>query len=468
MRAVFNQFGLTVNQRGDLTGTAFRNSNNELFNPFLDDRFGRVFFASNPDVLVDILRYIIGNPAFDASNRDFSTGSQGGWYDGPYQQLTNDYEYNEDYYAAYAMTNFKWLDFTVIGGARYEKVKSKYFAYNARDFRNAQQQVMYDTTDFKENEFLLPMGQIKYSPFAWMDIRYAYTQTLARPDYQAISPKFTITQGNQIFTGNSELKPAKAYNHDANVTFYSNKLGLLTIGGFYKTVKDFVYTASYRLDAADDAGIDTLSNYQIVRDGALVVTPVINASTGKSDATVIRPLNNPFDATVKGLELDFQHNLWYAPGFLRNVVLGINYARISSKTRFPFFDVFVRTVGRQRIAVLIDSSSTGRLLDQPNHVLNAYIGYDHKGFSSRLSFLFQDNSARGNGGQFPENDSFTKEYFRMDFSARQKLPYYNSELFLDVSNLNDRNTSWIQRSTQGFRGIDNYGLTANLGLRLRY
>jgi hypothetical protein len=108
------------------------------------------------------------------------------------------------------------------------------------------------------------------------------------------------------------------------------------------------------------------------------------------------------------------------------------------------------------------------LINQPNHVLNAYVGYDYKGFSSRLSFVFQDNSARGNGGEFPENDSYTNEYFRVDFSARQKLPYFvNGELFLDVSNLNNRETSWRQRSTDGFRGIDNYGLTANLGLRIR-
>ncbi|MEJ2506982.1 MAG: hypothetical protein P8Y81_12045, partial [Ignavibacteriaceae bacterium] len=102
------------------------------------------------------------------------------------------------------------------------------------------------------------------------------------------------------------------------------------------------------------------------------------------------------------------------------------------------------------------------------HVLNAYIGYDYEGFSSRLSFQFQDNSAITNGGEFPENSSNTKAYFRMDFSARQKLPWFGSELFLDIINLNDENNSWTQRSTGGYQGIRNYGLTANLGLRIRY
>lgn len=218
------------------------------------------------------------------------------------------------------------------------------------------------------------------------------------------------------------------------------------------------------MDLAEEAGIDALSRYQIYRDGDPVVTPILTA--GKSDATVFRPLNNPYDATVKGLELDFQHNFWYLPSPFNNFVIGLNYANISSETTYPWYDVEVKIIGRERITVFIDSASTGRLIDQPKHIFNAYLGYDYLGFSSRLSFLFQDNSARGNGGRNPELDSYTTEYFRIDFAARQKLPIWNSELFLDVSNLNGSNTSWIQRSIEGYLGIQNYGLTANLGIRV--
>ena len=109
--------------------------------------------------------------------------------------LANDYHFSSNYYATYAMAKINFLDFMVIGGVRYEKVKSDFFAYNARDLRNAQAQKMYDTTSVNENDYALPMVQVKYSPFDWMDIRYAYTQTLARPDYQQLTPKFTITQG---------------------------------------------------------------------------------------------------------------------------------------------------------------------------------------------------------------------------------------------------------------------------------
>ena len=463
MRTIRSKFGISTNSNGDLTGQYFITPDNKLFDPFLDNKYGPVFYAANPSTLINILDYIVGNPAFNASNSSVSQGNVGGWYDGPYQELANDYKYKEDYYAAYAMSKINFLDFMVIGGVRYEKVHSNYFAYNARDQRNAQTQVMYDTTSITENEFVLPMVQIKYTPLNWLDVRYAYTQSLARADYSQISPKFTITQGQPgfIYAGNPELKPAKAFNHDLSLTFHSNELGLFTIGGFYKTINNFVYTASYRLDAAAGAGIDSIARYTIVRNGNNVVIPNTNA-------TVIRPLNNPFDATVKGIEFDFQHNFWYLPQPFNHIVFGINYARIWSKTSYPFFITTPIPGTRPPQSTIQDSSSPGRLIDQPDHVLNSYIGYDYEGFSSRLSFLFQSNSATSNGGQYPENDSFTKDYFRIDFSARQTLPWFGSELFLDISNLNSVNTQGIQKSISGFTNIQNYGLTANLGIRVRY
>tara|TARA_Y100001935_G_scaffold223573_1_gene199132 strand:+ start:39981 stop:43184 length:3204 start_codon:yes stop_codon:yes gene_type:complete len=495
MRDLMNEFDLGINEQGWFTGPTFMNTDRELFNPFLNDTYGDIYFTPTPGLLVDMVNYVIGNPLYDASNEEQSTGRQGGWYDGPYQQLTNDYSFDEDYYATYAMTKFTVGKFFFIGGARYEKVESHYQAYIAEDIRNAQNQYMIDTTSTSSNEFLLPMGQVKFDAFDWMDLRYAYTQTLARPNYNDLTPKYTIPNGGgSIYTGNPDLQPAQAFNHDVNVTFHANKLGLLSIGAFYKTIKNFRYTASYKLDAAMKAGIDDVSNYQIfcseyIRDkygdlyptvgseitcpdGQELVGPAMEAGT--YNVNVSKPLNNPYDATVKGLELDFQHNFWYLPGTLSNIVFGVNYARIFSEYKQPFYirNVYFEGSGRDAVQVveLIDSSFTSRLVNQPKHVLNTYLGYDYKGFSGRFSLLYQSNTFRGSGGEYTENDSFTTDYLKIDFSARQKLPFVDgkTELFMDVSNINGANTSWRQRSINGYQGIQNYGLTANLGIRIRY
>lgn len=482
MRTIYREFNLTTDETGSINGVQLKNENDDLYDPFLNNRFGDVYFAPDADQLVNMLNFIIGEPRFDASNEDVSSGAQGGWYDGPYQSLANDYEYEEDYYATYAMTKVSFWDIMIVGGVRYENVDQEYFAYNARDQRNAQAQIMYDTTSVTGNDFILPMGQIKYTPADWMDVRYSYSQTLARPDFTSLSPKFTITQGNSIYTGNPNLKPAEAFNHDLSFSFHSNKLGLFTVGGFYKTIEDFVYTASYQINAAQNAGIDHISNYTLTcsqhyrdkygdeypsvgqcEDGTQLIGPLNNA------ARVNRPSNNPNDATVKGIELDLQTNFWYLPEPLNNIVFGVNYSRIWSELEYPFYTSREVVDGRDITTVLVDSSFTGRLIDQPNHVLNSYIGFDYKGFSTRLSATFESNSATNNGGEYPENDGYTTDYFRLDFSARQKLPFLtNSELFMDVTNLNDERTRQVQKSTGGFRGIQNYGLSANLGIRIRH
>jgi len=112
----------------------------------------------------------------------------------------------------------------------------------------------------------------------------------------------------------------------------------------------------------------------------------------------------------------------------------------------------------------IDSSRVGRLIFQPDDVLNAYVGYDYKGFSARVSCVFQGNSVSAIGN-FAEQDGFSKDYFRIDASARQMLPVEGLQLFLDLNNINARRNQSAQASIGAFTNEQNYGLVVNLGIR---
>jgi len=114
--------------------------------------------------------------------------------------------------------------------------------------------------------------------------------------------------------------------------------------------------------------------------------------------------------------------------------------------------------------VTLNRTRTGRLIYQPDDIFNAYFGYDYEGFSGRLSFIFQGNSV-STIGPFAEQDGFTKDYFRIDASIRQKLPVPGLSLFLDANNLNNRNNQAAQASINGFTSQQNYGLTASVGVR---
>ena len=453
--------GLKVNPNGRFTGTDFGvPQGSSLLSSFLSNKFGSMDWATEPAILNSAINLIRSNPAY------YATSSLGGWFDGAYQNLPSDYWYKEDYAAGYAMAEIDPSpDLLVVGGIRLENVQSTYFAYNMVDSRNPNPaaQKYFDTTVTPSNQYWLPMVQARYKINDWSDVRYSYTQTLVRPAYTQLSPHFTIDYSyNNVYAGNPNLKPGQSYNHDVQITLHSNDLGLLSVGGFYKTIKDFAYATQYRiysdprlaLPGYDSVGTFRLPNGVEPNDGALVNTFI----------------NSPYKAYVKGVEADFQTRFWYLPFPLDGVVLGLNYTHIQSSTTYPL-TFYTRTVVDSIIGhrtyshqTVIDSSRSGRLLYQPNDIFNAYIGYDYLGFSSRVSFVFQGNSVTSIG-TISENDGFSKNYFRIDFSARQNLPWSGLQVYLDINNLNNESNISTQPTIGGFTSQQYYGLVANLGIR---
>jgi TonB-dependent receptor len=430
-----------------LDGSNFTSTNSKLTSAFLSNQFGGMYWAADPGFLNQIVNYVRSNQIFYGLNQN-----SGGWFDGPYQELPNSYKFIERYYAAYLMSELDLgPDFMVVGGARYEQDKDLYFVHNMEDERNSSAQPVFDSTAYPQNHYWLPMVQAKYDVADWADVRYSYTQTLARPDYTQLSPHFTISSdAASVWAGNPSLNPAQAYNHDLELTIHSNDIGLLSVGGFYKEVNHFTYATSYHLHAnlpAGVTGLDTLHNFYPIQP--------------HDDATLYTYINSPYKAYVRGVEGDFETRFWYLPGFLSGIVLGINYTHISSHATYPYYDEVPLSKGKTKF---IDSTRTGRLIDQPNDIANTYIGYDYRGFSARLSFVFQGNSVTYVGA-YPEQDGFSQNYFRIDFSARQELPLNGLELYLDTNNLNSESNISVEDAIGGFTSEQYYGLTADLGIR---
>jgi len=435
----------------------FTNTNSKMFDPFLDNKFGSMYWVADRSMLTAMTKFVQSRPDFNAV---FSTATTPeGWFDGYFQSLPNDYDYTENYSAVYAMTHMNLgADLMVVGGIRLETVTSDFLAYNLRDGRNPATQVVDTVTAKPSNRFWLPMAQFKWNIFEWSNLRYSYSQTLARPAYNQLSPHFNISyDGANVWSGNPNLKTAQSYNHDVILTFHGNWLGLLSIGGFYKEIKNFTYYTQYRLRANTTvpgflrpADLEILGRFP--NEGALLNTYA----------------NNSYIAYVRGLEIDFQTRFWYLPFPLDGLLLGANYTRISSKATYPLRDERTFGIpGRPGFRVeQIDSTRDGRLIFQPNDVANAFIGYEYKGFSARVSFVFQGNSVSGIG-RFPEQDGFTDDYYRVDFAVRQLLPWPGLQLFLDVNNLNNRMNISRQISIPGFTRQQHYGLVANLGVRYR-
>jgi TonB-dependent receptor len=459
MDGITAKYGLRINPSvGRFYASNFTSTNSKLYDSFLDDNFGKVFWAADQTILYDLVNYVSGTDAFNAIHAP--AVAPGGWFATQFQTLPNDYDYNEKYAAGYLMSQLNFgQELNIVGGIRWENVESAYHAYNLLEQRDAgaQNASVKEETVHPSNHFVLPMIQAKFTPVSWADLRYSFTQSLARPDYRLLTPHYTMGNArNVVNAGNPNLKPMQSFNHDIMLTLHSNELGLFSVGFFYKEMKNFAYSSSYQLRAGKFTlpGRDSLNTYNTLG------SPPIDG------AQLFTTINSPFISYVRGVEFDFQTRFWYLPFPLNGLLLGVNYTHINSAARYSLY--VPDKIGGTRtnpIYIMTDSSRAGRLLFQPNDIANVFIGYDYEGFSLKLSFVFQGNSVSGIGS-YPEADGYTDDYFRTDISVRQLLPWYGAQVFLDVNNLNNRQNVSRQTTISGFTNQQNYGLTANLGIRL--
>ncbi len=407
---------------------------------FLDNKFGTLLWVPNP---------YYANAAFNFVQDNYSTDNN--WHNGAYENKINDYRNVERYYAAYGMAEIDLgPQLMIVGGARYEEDKMLFTAYRVKQQMLSSDAEALPQTKYPENHYWLPMVQAKYSFTDWGDIRYAYTKTLARPDYTQLAPYLNLDLSNQyVNMGNPDLKPAESVNHDLMLTIHNNYIGLFSIGAFYKSISNFSYGIQYPVHPYSTApGYDTLAQVPGAIDGSILTTYY----------------NNPYQAFIKGLEFAFETRLWYLPAPLNGLVISFNYTLIHSSTNYPLPLLRYIKVGRISKEIIVDSARAGRLINQPDNILNAAIGYDYEGFSARLSFLYQGSMVSGIG-TVPEQDGVTHDYFRIDATVRQKLPWDGFQVFFNINNINSRADISAQQTIGGFTSEQFYGLTADLGIR---
>jgi hypothetical protein len=254
---------------------------------------------------------------------------------------------------------------------------------------------------------------------------------------------------------NTQIRTAKARNYDASLSIYQNHVGFLSVSGFYKEIDDLIYGATF-----------------VLLDGQTIL-PEINIPNITGAPRVNTSLNNPFTATVRGVEFDWQTNFWYLPSVFKGLVLNVNYTLLESETKYPqFYTEKLPIEPRPRrppffTEVVRDTFRVGRMFDQPSNIANVTVGYDIGGFSARLSYLFQAEVLRGLATN-AEADQFTESYYRWDLALKQKLGR-GVEIYANLNNLNNRADRNFQSSIGQYPTfIEYYGFTMDAGVRYSF
>ncbi|WP_051983445.1 TonB-dependent receptor [Cellulophaga lytica] len=340
----------------------------------------------------------------------------------PDEFLRENYNVDENVFAGYVMTNQKLskkLD--VLVGLRLESTKITATGNRIADEENLEGEI----TEESSYTNVMPGVHFKYAISNATILRFAWTNTLARPNYADLVPSVDVISGDEaIVLGNPKLDATTAMNFDVMAEHYFANVGLLSGGVFYKDIDNFIYT--FVGETIDDTyGADT------------------------SGFDVYQPLNGE-GASIFGAEFAFQRQLDFLPGFAKDLSVYLNYTYISSSA-----DGIINEDGDERENVDLPNTT-------PN-TFNASLAYNTKRFSARLSSNFSDSYIDELGGNEFEDRYYDKQFF-LDFNATYKVNS-NLSIYADLNNITDQPLRYFQGVKNRTQQVEYYGQRLTFGLK---
>lgn len=303
---------------------------------------------------------------------------------------TADYDLKEDVAAAHATFFYTTDRLKIMAGARVEKTWSDDRTGNTQNGAIVPIRNQYSYTN------PLPNVQIQYDLTAGLRAKFAFTETIARPDFQDYAMGRTVTTdvfGNTVISGtNPKLQPRESNNYDLDLEYYFHG-GFASIGLFRKDLRHEEF--KQLTNVTNDAG-------NIV----LQITQPLNTGSG----------------TVNGLEAAFRFDrMDFLPKPLDGLSFGANFTRLIGRWDVVFTDGSTRTVGGLR--------------NQPTYLANVNLGYALGRFSINAAMTFRGKMFTGTFGTDPTQDVYYRPYASLSLDANYRLTR-GVRLFFQASNLN--------------------------------
>jgi len=259
----------------------------------------------------------------------------------------NSYEAISNVAAAYVMNELPLTSkLKTIYGARLEKTNIFYDGYSNG--------VTYDYENVLDELDILPSFSLVYNPIKNMNVRTAYSRTLARPSFKeksAASIFDPITE--RRFIGNLDLEQTYIQNADLRWEYFFQPGEMVSVSGFFKGFKDPIEIVTY----------DALSTDNF--------TP-----------------RNVGSATVYGVEFETRKNFAFIAPSLRNLTFATNVSVIKSE---------VERSEQEYEAALITAASgeevsrTREMQGQSPYIVNATLNYNspESGWNFNTSYNVQ-------------------------------------------------------------------------------
>jgi TonB-dependent receptor len=394
------------------------------------------------------------------------------------QSYKNDYINKEELFAAFIMFELKIGSLLVLPGIRMEAANTSFSSYSIVANGINTSGVTGTPTPVsskRENEYSFPSLNMKLKLNNTLSLRGAIFKSISRPNFNNLSPR-TIVDSNEsnreIDSKNPLLRPSIAWNYDFSIEAYNSKLGLITINPFYKRIEEIQVKLNDYFPLRNERIVNAPS-------GFFNSIPAVDSyPTGflTNSSYFALPINNPDKAEFYGVEFSVQTNLRYLKNkLLKGFVFDLNLSFINSKTKYPYFKEVVIGVDNsgffpQDIIGYEYSTREGKMSSQPDFIGNVIIGWDYKGFSSRISYRRQGVTVSDGGDRLEFKQNFKDDLELVDISLRQRF-YKNFELFLNANNI----TNYVDERFVVYNNehrlplnLNYFGNRIKFGLRYRF
>lgn len=281
---------------------------------------------------------------------------------------------------------------------------------------------------------LLPSLLLKYKFCTDGNLRASVTKTISRPKYSAlIANKCFNTADYTATIGDPNTKPAKAFNFDLSADYYFKSVGMVSVGMFYKNIKN--------------VNIEWSSNKYLGSD--LGLTGELAQESWKVTQNI-----NAYDARVIGVEAAYQRDFSFIAPTLKCVGFYATYTYTHSTTR-NF---------NERLNV--QESDNVKVAGSPEHTANASLFFEKWGANIRLSYNFA-SSFIDEMSTSRQLDRYYDKVNYLDLNASytwgEKTKF---TVYANANNLLNQPLRYYQGEKNRTMQVEYYGVKVNAGFKI--
>jgi TonB-dependent receptor len=335
-----------------------------------------------------------------------------------------DFTTDENIYAAYVMGTWETDNTTIVAGLRYEFTDLENRGNEVELIEEDQNGPGDPAEDIVVNNAvratrdygdLLPSANIRHNFADNLVGRFSVHRAVVRPRVEDSAFRVAI-DANEAELGNPDLDPYRAWNVDASLAYYPTDLSVLSAGVFYKTIEDFIFVQV----------LDDYAWQNRVFDEAAI------ALNGK-------------DATVLGLELNYQQHFGFLGAPWDAFLVSLNYTYVDSEG----------DTGERKV----------NLPKQAANIANFTLGYDKHGLDLRLALKYRDKYTDELGD--PGYDRTTDNHLQWDLTAKYRISE-NWQMYAEVANLGDEPEYYYAGRRNRVLQYDEFGTSYTLGMQYNW